>query len=419
MRISSLKESARRFVARPAKAFAFGIGFASLVSTSAVMAQATCVPDPLDPARGWQVNTALDSSDLKVGDVLASADVQVRYTGTFSRTFTLQLGGGISRGAPVVAVPNRGAGNSPDLKAVPLNNIPGVGLAIVWQDVWGGRAPINSWNYGGYITIMNGWTFEVSNAAQGWDLFTEVALAPRDGYTYANGWRYTQGYRYVLVVTNPARYEGGSFSGFQLQGGATFWASGAMKEAPSITCGRRDLIADLNTTLPTIPPLPPPVAPTCTFDQATLNQTVPMDSASPSRIAVQGSSREAGAEGQAAFRLNAVCPKPKAFNLYFTDVANPAENAAPFIKQAAGASKETVGLRLFHDQDTNPLSFGVAPTGSTIPTRAPLAFNSTQDNQAFSIPLTAQYVRLPGVTSAAPISSGPFQARSTVTVVYP
>lgn len=418
MPISSFKESARRFLARPARAFAFGIGFASLVSSTAVMAQATCVPGSLDGARGWQVNTALDYSDLKRGDILASADVQIRYAGSLSRTMTLQLGGGISPGAPVVVTPSP-VGGGAGLWAVPLNNIPGTGLAIVWQDVWAGRAPINSWNLGGYITGMNGFSFQISYGPQGWDGFTDVMLAPRDGYTYANGWNYTQGYRYVLVVTNPAAYTGGSFSGFQLAGGARFTASGAMREVPSITCGNRDLIADLNTTLPTIPPLPPPVAPTCTFDQATLNQTVPMGPASPSSIAVQGSSRAAGAEGQATFRLDAVCPKPKAFNLYFTDVANPAENAAPFIKQAAGVSKETVGLRLFHDQDTNPLSFGVAPVGSTIPTRAPLAFASTQDNQAFSIPLTAQYVRLPGITSGTPISTGPFQARSTVTVVYP
>lgn len=161
------------------------------------------------------------------------------------------------------------------------------------------------------------------------------------------------------------------------------------------------------------PPLPKDL-PTCEFNAGDLSQTVTLNSAIQSQVAAQGSLRSAGAVGEKEFFIHASgCGKGTVYSVYFTDALHTGSQEN-YLAPTAG---QKVGVRLYHSSEAAPITFGPAPTGSTLPPQAPIQYGSSSAaaGASYSMPFTAQYVRMPGADAAA----GAVTAMATVTIVYP
>lgn len=225
---------------------------------------------------------------------------------------------------------------------------------------------------------------------------------------------YTETFAFELVVIDADAYAGGAAD--TAAAAMFFMQNQALPETvESATCTQE--------LFPQVPPnplrsiiLPKPPVPSCEFDTATLNQTVPLLPAGSSSVARSNAARSAGTAGEKSFTIEARnCAAGATFNLYFTDAL--AEGSAQdYLRQANGSN---VGIRLYHADAATPLQFGPAPVGSTLPARAPITVGgpTAEKGANYNLPFTAQYVQLPDATGTPTV--GEVGAKARVTVVYP
>lgn len=167
-----------------------------------------------------------------------------------------------------------------------------------------------------------------------------------------------------------------------------------------------------------VPELPKPPTPTCQFPFHSYTQNVDLPSSPIMMISDNAASRDKGAYGQAVFMLNAQnCGADTKFEMYFTD--NNVRGEVKDYLVTTGDLAGKVGLRLYAGQKGQPIVFGPAPTGSTPAIQPPaISEGPTPEGSSFVYPITAQYVRLPGV-SITDLKPGQLNAQAVVTVVYP
>ena len=135
-------------------------------------------------------------------------------------------------------------------------------------------------------------------------------------------------------------------------------------------------------------------------------------------IADDGASREKGSYGQATFMLSAhKCGANTKFEIYFTDNNLPGEVKDYLV--STGETAGRVGIRLYAGHQAKPIVFGPAPNGSMESIHPPaISEGPTPEGSSFAYPITAQYVRMPGVTMTD-LTPGAVEAQAVVTVVYP
>lgn len=282
--------------------------------------------------------------------------------------------------------------------AIPLSGMPGLGLVVRWS---------------GY-SATNTLTPIAPGAASGTIISNKTWLSLLRARTSAN-YTLTQYYNFELVIIDEKIYKGGQLS---FTDGQRIIVQTANKKGNAIpqVCinGFIDPVAALTGTVQ-VPELPKPVLPTCKFSYSTLNQRVPLGPVDPGQVVPYGSARQAGAEGQAHFLLEATgCAKGAAMNIYFTDAR---DGSTP--KNYLLSTNPAVGVRLFHRGEYDPLPFGPAPSGSWVPPRyAPAMGPATVDGGALSTGFTVQYVRLPQKTEAD-VRPGPLEASAVLVIVYP
>jgi type 1 fimbria pilin len=276
--------------------------------------------------------------------------------------------------------------------AVPLPNTPGVGVVVKWGGYYTqSNIRAQQLNIGGAIT---------SNQTQ--NLFDAIATS-----TYDVIFSYT----YELVVIDKTKYQGGKLS---ITGTSdALIVTGMNNVAGLLTCknGSFYLLSVITGEL-NVPELPKPAKPTCT--STNLGYTVPLNSIKARDIASYGSVRSEGTESERDFRLIGYnCSAGTVIKAYLTD------NRAPSAtKNYLNSTNSNVGVRIYNYQSQKPVVFGPAPIGSSMPTHDPIVEGpASSDLDTMYIFLTAQYVRLQGVT-VSDVKPGKMQAAATVTFVY-
>ena len=233
-------------------------------------------------------------------------------------------------------------------------------------------------------------------------------------------WYYAQ---YELVIVDAAKYAANDTTTLQLsqyisaQPGPQL---SVVMYATADTSTTQEAVKCFNGTyynlsLPPLPKALPKDLPTCQFNAGELNQTVKLNSATQSQIASQGSTRSAGTVGEMSFSITAsACGKGAVYSAYFTDALH-TSSQQNYLEPSSG---KKVGVRLYHSTETTPITFGPAPVGSTLPPQAPIKYgnSSAAAGASYTMPFTAQYVRMPGVNTAP---AGAVTAMATVTIVYP
>ena len=271
---------------------------------------------------------------------------------------------------------------------IPID-VPGLGLRAVWDKV----------------DFLTGGVSVVSSASSGSTIsdFVRLAVVRTDG-TVANPQVYSW-VRFELVITDASLYKGGSI---QFTGGQAFIFMSGVGAAGCLP-DQVSAMADLKGDLPA-PVLPTP-DPTCTFDVSTLSQSVTMDPVNSSSVPADTDVR-AGFTEKPFFIRAYECSANTQFKLYFTD----ASSSGAQRKYLAPTVGSTVGVRLYHGNESSPIEFGPAPTGSNTPPQTPVSVGPVQGT--IEMPFYAQYTRVPGV-AANQVEPGATGAVATVTVVYP
>jgi type 1 fimbria pilin len=280
---------------------------------------------------------------------------------------------------------------------VPLPQTPGVGVRIKW-------AGANSFGHS---------MSDYFESAAGTVISKTSTSRPFFGGTAGIGQALIEfSYDYEIVVIDRSAYQGGKL--VTAGAGTAYVKTYSQSEGSSIVLcrgGDINLVDALNNEL-NVPPLPKPTIPTCAV--LDLNRSVKMNAVITSQVPDYGSSRSSGAAGEFSLQLvGRSCPQGTRVNAYFTDA-----QALSASNDYLTSSHPTVGVRLYHGESQVPIQFGPAPQGSSRPSRpavieGPVA-GSVSD---LIIPLTAQYVRFPEVTSAE-MKAGSLSARATVVVMY-
>ncbi|MBN3846950.1 type 1 fimbrial protein [Paraburkholderia sp. Ac-20342] len=287
-----------------------------------------------------------------------------------------------------------------EFQTIPLRGAAGVGLRVTWE------AATSS----GGIKDMT--TVDPGTVIAGQPITTMSGKL--DGS--ASDVLYADTFKFELVVTDPALYVGGDKT-LSTESFFFYWTGFGEATFPDDPNGTGCIVS-----MATLPPgalanikLPYEPVPTCEFDTAALNQTVPLLPIVSASVARSNASRSAGAEGEMGFTLSARnCDAGAKFSLYFTDALSEGSER-DYLQQA---NDSNVGIRIYYGNSTTPVEFGPAPVGSTLPSRAPISLGdkSVPVGATYDLPFTAQYVRLPDMEGGA--SVGEVSAKAKVTVVY-
>jgi len=350
------------------------------------------------PVGGWTVNNVPNPTN---NSLLASIDLQMDIDYT-----NLAAGSNNTETTLTVSPSADFTGFNSVTAAVPLKSLPGVGATVTFT---AGMTP----------TMPSLWIWP-------WPSQTGTVFTKKgDFLSYAypgglSGGRYNTSmkavFRYQLYVTDATAY-GKDLSKINMsleKGPQILWT--AQLDGVMSNCFDGANAANRLTNVPA-PVLPVPTVPTCDFNMTLMNQAVSLNPAISSSVAAAGAGRSAGAAGEKSFQLQASnCKNGALMNIYFTDTSNPASSNDYLLPTGGGSSAGKVGIRLYHDSSPTPIQFGPAPVGSTLPSRAPITYSSS--GGSLTVPLTGQYVRIPGGTgSTAP--AGAVSAATTVTIVYP
>lgn len=368
----------------------------------------SCSASSFQASGGWDIKQPATFGN---GTVLASITMKLPITLT-----NIRGGGNSTTGADSVyswGIQTNAGGSYPNYdtstNSVPLSTTSGIG----------GRMTITSLTSNILTRVIS---------------YTPVILAPNTldvAYAYLptsnNFIRYngsvTYYAQYELVIVDAAKYAANDTTttllsqymaaqrGPQLLVGMYVYPDSTGTQS-TINCFRGSNYA-LN--LPQLQSALPKDLPTCKFSAGELNQTVKLNSATQSQIASQGSTRSAGTVGEMAFSITAsACGKGAVYSTYFTDALHTGSQQN-YLQPSAD---NKVGVRLYHSNETAPITFGPTPTGSTLPSQAPIQYgnSSAAAGASYTMPFTAQYVRMPGVDTAP---AGAVTAMATVTIVYP
>lgn len=341
-----------------------------------------CARNPSVPPFNWKMIPS--NSAFYDGQVIGTASVYVSFYYDKSEPSAYLEGGG--RGVP-----------SYPFDAVPMPQTPGVGVRVRWQDF----------------------------AAHGLSWFEVFTQQPKGAllsgpYWYrlvegrASAW-FTMNYffDYEIVVIDASKYKGGK-PVFTQEANITATAYSDNKD----TGGRREcrngtfnILAPLVNDI-SVPELPKPPVPTCA--SADLNVVATLPPVTVAQVAPYGSNRSQGMAGEYRFDLvGRQCPLGTKISAYFTDVRAPTAD-----NNYVQSSHPSVAVRLYHRDSTNPIMLGPAPVGSTMPSRlAVVEGPSTSAMSDMHMPMTAQYVAMPGV-DVTTIKPGSLQAEAVVTFMY-
>lgn len=330
-------------------------------------------------SNGWTMNPP--------GSVIENGTVIGRTTARISFNFPIRTG----NNAKIISSASSGT-ESNKYSAIPLTDTPGVGLLVKW---------------GGYSTSANLRVSQFSigdpiTTSSGGQIFDAIATANYDA---------TFIYNFELIIIDKNKYKGGKLLVTNTRDALI--ATGISNVSGILTCQNGTfyllsaVVAELN-----VPELPKAPAPTCTSADIGFTQKMPPVNAS--LIAANGGNRSDGTEGETYFRLiGKNCAKGTKISAYFTDSRAQSSSNIYLI-----SSNPTIGVRLYHDQNQTPIQMGPAPIGSNLPTRPAIIGGPAQnDNSTLYIPITAQYIRLPGVNPAN-IKPGSMSAAAIVTFMY-
>ena len=355
------------------------------IGTGQAQAQsATCFKSrDLTPNTSWSM--APSGSVFKNGDIVGRTSAYAQYYVPIAHGETIQID---ARGVRV---------DNP-YQAVPLSGMPGLGVVVRWAGYAATIAltPVRPEAQWGTIISSSPWTSILRARTTG-------------SYTL------TQFYSFELVVIDDKVYKGGSLTFTEKNQVVVLTANQKGTGTPQLCIeGAIDPMAALTGTVQ-VPELPKPALPSCKFSTNTLSQNVVLDAVDPGQVVPAGTSRSAGAAGQATFLIEGTgCTKDTKLDIYFTDTK---DNATT--KDYLLTSNPAVGIRLFHRGEYDPVPFGPPPSGSWVPPRyAPSVGPATTDGATLSTGFTAQYVRLPNKTEAD-IKPGPLEAAATFVIVYP
>lgn len=282
-------------------------------------------------------------------------------------------------------------------ETIDLEKTPGVGIRIKWEKEW----------------VHTDYNFKVENSttpgtilSQNYSNRTLLSGSAPDGFLI------TFTYTYEVVVIDNKKYKGGKLI-LDTDARAfteTYFSYSGSSKIPCIG-GTLDLLQALKINIPD-PELPDPPTPTCA--SVKINTTAKLGNVITSQVTDYGSSRSSGTAGEINFELSGrSCPKGTTIKAYFTDIRS-TSSTADYLK----SSNPDVGIRLYHKQSTTPIQLGPTPIGSTLPARPPVIEGpTTSAGTDMFIPITAQYVSLPGVVSGN-IKPSEIKAAATVTFMY-
>lgn len=355
--------------------------FVVLSSETKAQVPEMCSKNPYVPPYNWKMNPP--GSAVHDGQVIGTVSARASFYYDPSEPSAYFTGGGA--GVPYYR-----------FDAVPMPQTPGVGVRISWA---GHNA------HGSY----------------GFKADQEKAIGTRLSGPYsqallsgsAPGW-FTINYyfSYEIVVIDASKYKGGKPI-FTQEANIIGTAYSKNKNGGRQECigGTFNLLAFLvNDT--TAPELPKPPVPTCA--SADLNVVATLPPVTVAQVAPHGSNRSQGVTGQYRFDLvGRQCPLGTKISAYFTDTRAPAADNN-YVK----SSHPSVGVRLYHRDSADPIKLGPAPVGSTMPSRLAVVEGPTTSAMSdMHMPMTAQYVALPGVDLTT-ITPGSLQAEAVVTFMY-
>jgi len=328
------------------------------------------------------------SGPIKNGDAVA------RHEGTLNLTFTVTSSDSLNLQG---SFPNNHSYNQ-EHKAALLTSIPGAGI----------RVTVARWSYDGQVYGVSGGGFISGSGATLARIPVTTPRVPRIVRIALI---------FEIVVINAAAYKGGTLGSLD---GMTSIGIYFNSDPEGGDCNLRTIVYPA-VNLPGGPPpvIPPPPAPTCTFSTATLNQSVGLNPVSVSRVAYDHSPREAGMVGEKPFSISATqCDKDAKFRIYFTDNSNQGNTTQTLGQNPASPSVNQVGIRLYFDGQSTPMTFGPAPTDASSGLNYVELSAGNIEGASITAPFTAQYVMKAGVSNSQ-LTAGRVQAEATVTIVYP
>ncbi|WP_370678579.1 fimbrial protein [Comamonas sp. GB3 AK4-5] len=342
-------------------------------------AQAYCSMSGKMTSDGWKMSSP--GTDFYNGQVIGSTRASVTYNMPVPQNLPI-----VTAGSPTA--------ETSQYNAIPMPMTPGVGVRVKWG---GGYSPYN-------INVTYQAPIGTILTRRYWqDVFRATSSYSFPIIFY---------YNYEIIVIDKDKYKGGKLIITDSTSVTAITATARPGMIPQ-SCGGGfiNLMTAVTNEL-NVPELPEPAAPTCASADITLNTK--MKSVNSSQVASYGSSRNSGTAGELPLRLiGRNCPKGTVIKAYFTDARSPSAT-----NDYLNSSNQSVGVRLYYDQDQTPIKFGPTPNGSTLPTRSPIIEGpATNDNSTLYIPITAQYVRRPGVT-AGDLTAGDMKAATTVTFIY-
>lgn len=319
------------------------------------------------------------------GQVIGIASAYISFYYDKSEPSAYLVGGG--KGVP-----------SYPFDAVPMPQTPGIGVRVRWQEftAYGGYSTFEVFQQQPKGTILSGpyWYSLLGGSATEWftmKYYFDYEIVVIDASKYKGG---------KPVFTQEANIIGTSYSNDKNTGGRKECRNGTFNILTP-------LVSDTS-----VPELPKPPVPTCASTDLNVVATLPP--VTVAQVAPYGSNRSQGVTGEYRFDLvGRQCPLGTKISAYFTDARAPAAD-----NNYVQSSHPSVAVRLYHRDSINPIMMGPAPVGSTMPSRlAVVEGPSTSAMSDMHMPMTAQYVAMPGV-DVTTIKPGSLQAEAVVTFMY-
>lgn len=352
------------------------IFFAHIENASA---QGFCYKDGAMKSSGWKMLPP--GSSFSNGQVIGSTTAHVSYKMQGLQTHPM-----ITAGSP--------AAQDNQYDAIPMPQTPGIGVRIKWL---------------GYGTTVN---ITVKSQVPYGTILSKKYWKEIFDATYRSSYIINFFYGYEIVVIDKDKYKGGKLVITDSTDVTAITTSRMVGQSPQVCLeGFVNLLTAVVSEL-NIPELPEPSKPTCASAEISFHKK--MNAINASQVAPYASSRSSGTTEELLFRLiGKGCSKNTVIKAYFTDARSPSASS-----NYLSSTNQAVGIRLYYDQDQTPINFGPAPIGSTLPSRQPITTGpATIDMETLYIPVTAQYVRYPGV-AAGDVKAGEMQAATTITFVY-
>lgn len=389
---SSSATSRCAWLARAGAACAVIAGILQVPDAAAAGGQ-QCSNPTMTPDTGWNIRSG-NVGVVTNGYVIADLNVSHIVTATnAAKNYTFSVG--------VIGPPITGA-----YQTAPLITLPGLGVR--WK--WMGYEDVQD-----ALLVFGNGIQPPETVITGPAVDFMTAKFAKDGTTK----KIKLKWKVELVVTDARRYRGGriEFSRETVPGSMNIMPSVTDNFSPVVKQTCDPVYSGFDKALAGGFDLPDPTKPSCYFPVGSLHQTVPLGPVPAGSVPADGSSR-ASTSRETKFQIQASnCVAGTAYSIYFTDANAVGESKNYLSSQGALANK--VNLRLFSAGNNTPVSFGPAPSGSSLPHNPPGVMNAgTTAGSSHVHDFYVQYVRAPGVDASA-LSPGDLTAKAIITVVYP